>query len=68
MTARQAEVLASCIVSMDRAELVQVLRDLDCSFELDFSDESLDEMDIGHLQHIVLAATIRAKDAEDVPE
>ncbi len=68
MTARQAEVLASSIVTMDRAELVRVLRGLDCSFEMDFSDEALDAMDLGHLQHIVLAAAIRAKDTDDTPK
>ena len=68
MTARQAEALASSVVSMGRAELVRVLRDLDCSFEIDFSDEALDAMDLGHLQHIVLAAAIRATDASDVTE
>ena len=61
MTAQQAERLASRIVEMDRPRLVRTLRDLNCSFEIDFSDNVLDEMDLERLQHIVLAAALRAR-------
>jgi len=62
MTARQAETLASSIATMDRPELVDTLRGLDCGFEMDFSDAVLAEMDLERLQHIVLAAALRARE------
>ena len=65
MTARQAEELARSIVEMDRAELVRTLRSLPCTFEMDFSDEALDAMDTPHLQHLVLAAAMQAKEMDE---
>jgi len=65
MTARQAEELARSIVEMGREELVQTLRDLPCDFEMDFSDEALDAMATPHLQHVVLAAAMQAKEADE---
>ena len=62
MTARQAEELARSIVEMDRMALIRTLRNLPCTFEIDFSDEALDAMDTSHLQHIVLAAAMQAKE------
>ena len=62
MTARQAEELARNIVEMNRTELVQALRSLPCTFEMDFSDEALAAMDTSHIQHIVLAAALQAKE------
>jgi len=64
MTARQAEELARSIVEMDRVELIRTLRNLPCTFEMDFSDEALDAMDTSHLQHIVLAAAMQAKESD----
>ena len=60
VTAQQAERLASRIVEMDRRVLVATLRNLDCGFDMDFSDKALAEMDLERLQHIVLAAALRA--------
>lgn len=63
MTAQQAERLASRIVEMDRPVLVTTLRNLDCGFDMDFSDKALAEMDLDRLQHIVLAAALRARES-----
>ena len=46
---------------MDRPVLVATLRNLNCGFNMDFSDKALDEMDLEHLQHVVLAAALRAR-------
>lgn len=65
MTARQAERLASEIGDMDRPTLVRTLRSLACGFDMDFSDEALAEMAMDRLQHIVLAAALRARKSTD---
>jgi len=67
MTARQAEILADSIVTMDRPHLIRTLRGLNCSFHMDFSDSVLEEMDLERLQHIVLAAALRARESAKSP-
>ena len=60
MQGKELETLVSRIASLDRAELVAVLRGLDCDFRLDFTDEFLSTVSIERLQHIVLAASLHA--------
>lgn len=67
MTAQQAEQLATRIAGMDRPALVRTLQGLNCTFEMDFGDKALSEMDLGRLKHVVLAAALRAQ-GPDEPE
>ena len=53
MTAGQAERLAYELAQMDRGSLARLLRSLDCGFEMGFSDEALEGMELNRLKHIV---------------
>lgn len=64
MPATETEQLVVRIAGMDRAELATTLRQLRCSFQLDFTDEFLDALSIDRLRHIVLAAVQHARATE----
>jgi hypothetical protein len=50
--------MATEIAEMDRPQLVDLLRGMECSFPLDFTDEYLSEVSVDRLRHIALAASI----------
>ncbi len=52
--------LAVRIAALPRGELIRVLRDLPCSFQLDFTEEFLNSISIERLRHIILAAGLHA--------
>lgn len=52
------EQLADQIVAMERPVLVDTLRNLQCDFQMDFSDEFLNAMSLERLRHVVLAASL----------
>jgi len=56
---QRAEKLAENLAAMNRRRLIQTLRSLECSFELDFTDEFLRSISIERLRHITLAAALR---------
>lgn len=64
MPAIDTEQLVVRIVGMDRPELTRTLRQLRCSFEMDFTDEFLDALSIDRLRHVVLAAAQHARATE----
>ena len=53
--------LAAQLAEMDRPELIRVLRDIECGFTMDFTDEYLESLSMEELRHIVLAACARAE-------
>jgi hypothetical protein len=55
------EELAVQLASMDRRQLVDVLRTIPCHFEMDFTDGFLQEISIERLRHITLAAILQAQ-------
>jgi hypothetical protein len=57
----EKEKLACTIASMNRESLARMLREMQCGFPMDFTDEYLDSLSLERLQHIVLAAYINSK-------
>ena len=58
-TQKELEELTRVLAGMNRHQLIDRLRRLDCGFEIDFSDEYLRTMSIERLRHILLAATLQ---------
>ena len=48
------------VATMDRQSLVHVIRHLNCTFTLDFSDEFLKGLSLERLRHIALAAMVHS--------
>ncbi len=53
-----AEELAERISNMEYEGLVRTLRKMQCDFEMDFTDEFLKSLSLGHLRHLVLASAL----------
>ena len=53
-----AEYLAKHLATMDRGDLIRLLRALHCKFALDFTDEFLGSISKERLRHIALAASL----------
>lgn len=49
--------------AMGRAQLIDFLRHLDCTFEVDFTDEFLATLSVQQLRHIVAEAVLHADPA-----
>jgi len=49
------------IASMKRPQLIALLRGMRCGFDIDFSDDYINSMDLDHLRHISLAASMHDK-------
>ncbi len=58
MTSTQIENLLLRISSMDRPAVMCALRKLQCTFNLDFTDEYLESLSIERLQHLLLGASM----------
>ena len=50
--------IVSTIASMKRSQLVSLLRRMRCGFDIDFSDDYINSMNIDRLRHIALAASM----------
>lgn len=61
------EELAVRIAHLDREGLMGQLRQLKCSFELDFTDEFLASLSVDRLRHILLAAALHTRQAGRMP-
>jgi len=61
MTPQQREDFISQIATMSRRDLVRSLRGMPCAFDLDFTDDCLESMELDRLRHVVLAASLHAK-------
>jgi hypothetical protein len=59
--------LAKQLATMDRNELVGFIRNLKCTFEMDFTDNFLGSMSLGRLRHVAAAATLHARVTKSVP-
>lgn len=64
MQGQQVEILVDRIQTLDRAGLIEMLRGLDCGFQIDFSDEFLGSVSLERLRHIVLAASLHVHNQE----
>ena len=49
------------LANMTRCDLIKALKQLQCHFELDFTDEFLDGLSLERLRHTVLAAMLHAR-------
>ena len=63
MSSKAVEKLTLEVAAMGRRELVAMLRELQCSFELDFTDEYLQSVSLERLQHLVLVAALHSTEA-----
>jgi hypothetical protein len=62
------EEMAQEIATMDRRQLMGLLKEMACPFKMDFSDEYLDSVTLERLRHIALAAALHCqKRSEPVP-
>jgi len=62
MTGRDREELASRIAAADRRSLIRMLKQMQCGFAMDFTDEYLDSISLERLRHIVMAAGLHDRD------
>jgi len=53
--------IVSTIASMGRPQLITLLRRMRCGFDIDFSDEYINSMNLDRLRHIALAASMHDK-------
>lgn len=60
MSTNRIEELAKTLATMQREQLIQVLRDTKYPFSMDFSDEYLQAVSVESLRHIVLAASLHS--------
>jgi hypothetical protein len=60
MQAQQVETLVSGIQTMDRGGLIHLLRNMECDFAVDFTDDFLNSISVDRLRHIALAASLHA--------
>jgi hypothetical protein len=69
MTYQHAQKFAERVSCMGREELIDLLRHLRCPFDLDFTDQFLEEAGMDRLRHIVMSAILHAEkvpaDGED---
>ena len=63
MSDKRPEELARKLVTLDRKDLITILRGLQCAFEVDFTDEFLQSVSVERLRHIVLAASLHTRAA-----
>jgi hypothetical protein len=58
MSPKELDDFLARVSAMNRAGLIQTLRNMHCEFALDFTDEFLDSISIERLRHIVIAASV----------
>ncbi len=58
MSELTADQLACELAQMDRETLIETLREMKCTFDLDFTNEFLDSVSIERLRHIALGASL----------
>ena len=67
MQDQRIDTLVTTIETLDRPGLVKMLRNLDCDFAMDFTDEFLGTISLDRLKHIVLAAGLHAHRVNSAP-
>jgi hypothetical protein len=55
--------LVTEIAEMDRLRLVVYLREMKCSFPIDFTDEYLETVSLDRLRHIAVAVSLHRQQA-----
>jgi hypothetical protein len=60
MQGQQVELLVNEIQAMDRDGLIRLLRNMQCDFAVDFTDDFLNSISVERLRHIALAASLHA--------
>ena len=53
--------IVTTIASMRRPQLVLLLRRMRCGFDIDFSDDYINSMNLDRLRHVALAASMHDK-------
>ncbi len=65
MSPKQLDKFTTRLVELTRPELIETLRNFECAFSIDFSDDQLHSMSIERLRHIVLAAGLHAQNLQN---
>ncbi|MCE5326706.1 MAG: hypothetical protein LLG01_09845 [Planctomycetaceae bacterium] len=60
MPPKHAIKFVAALQTLDRPELVRLLRAIRCDFEMDFTDDFLADISIERLRHILTAASLHA--------
>lgn len=61
MDTAQTQNQTADIAEMDRSELIGLLKTMHCSFELDFTEEYLEQLSLEYLRHILEAASLHER-------
>ncbi len=61
MVPSQIEELVADVLKMDRDGLISFLWRLDCEFQIDFTDEYLQGMNLERLRHLVATVVLHAR-------
>lgn len=67
MVSSQIEEVLADTLKMDRDGLISFLWRLDCEFQIDFTDEYLQGMNLERLQHLVTAVVLHARNCPTGP-
>ena len=54
--------LANRLAKASRADLIRMLRRMECEFKLDFNDEFLCSISLQRLRHILMAVTLHGRE------
>jgi hypothetical protein len=63
MDRTETEELACRIAAMGPVELIALLQSMQCTFDLDFTEEYLASLPLDRLRHVVLAAVLHRQGA-----
>ncbi len=64
MSPKELDDYVARIVTMNRTDLIDVLRRMNCAFAIDFTDEFLNSISIERLRHIIMAARLHDNNAQ----
>ncbi len=67
MKTQEAEDMITRIAEMTRNEAASLLKELPCSFRIDFTDDYLNAVSLEQLRHIALAAYLHTHDPRKSP-
>ena len=67
MQGQRVETLVTRIGALDRRGVIEMLRGMECDFEIDFTDEFLNTISLERLKHIALAAGLHCTRIDGLP-
>ncbi|MCE5278095.1 MAG: hypothetical protein ABFD92_09950 [Planctomycetaceae bacterium] len=60
MPPKHAIEFVASLQTLDRCELIRLLRGIQCDFDMDFTDDFLNSISVERLRHILTAASLHA--------